>query len=352
VLIDRGSGFAPYVEYVLAPAPEHEGAGRVPAGMTRELLLGFDAATLDWTFAAPGTYRLLVEYEQPAGTPVRSNVADVRVLAPTGGDLSVHDRLRQLGPQVVVPHEVEPLEPWILPLVHDYPESPYLQGRRLRDLESRMQDIGSGYEPGDVPQTGTPDNPPPGPDMRPETVRARAQSLLPLAVEVGAIAGPYQPDALLKLGELYYMAGEPERGREVLESVIREFPGREAARKARGAVGDRTPPTLKAVASPATLWPPNGRLVAIAMTITASDDTDAHPTVTLTSVTCDDACVPEADIAGAGPGTDDRKFELRGERKGSGPGRTYTITYSATDASGNESRAVTTVVVPHDRGRN
>jgi hypothetical protein len=181
--------------------------------------------------------------------------------------------LRQLGPQVVVPHEVEPLEPWILPLVHDYPESPYLQGRRLRDLESRMQDIGSGYEPGDVPQTGTPDNPPPGPDM-------------------------------------------------------------------------------KAVASPATLWPPNGRLVAIAMTITASDDTDAHPTVTLTSVTCDDACVPEADIAGAGPGTDDRKFELRGERKGSGPGRTYTITYSATDASGNESRAVTTVVVPHDRGRN
>ena len=82
-----------------------------------------------------------------------------------------------------------------------------------------------------------------------------------------------------------------------------------------------------------------------------SDDKDSSPTVALQSITCDDACVPADDIAGAELGTDDREFELRSERKGSGAGRTYTITYSATDSSGNAATAVTSVVLPHDLGK-
>ena len=47
---------------------------------------------------------------------------------------------------------------------------------------------------------------------------------------------------------------------------------------------------------------------------------------------------------GAQPGTDSRKFLLRAER-----GMVYTVTYSATDGSGNKSTASATVTVPHDQ---
>ena len=52
------------------------------------------------------------------------------------------------------------------------------------------------------------------------------------------------------------------------------------------------------------------------------------------------------DIQGANFGTDDRQFELRNERSGTGRGRLYTVTYSATDASGNKTVRQATVTVP------
>jgi endo-1,4-beta-xylanase len=56
------------------------------------------------------------------------------------------------------------------------------------------------------------------------------------------------------------------------------------------------------------------------------------------------------DIQGAAFGTDDREFFLRAERGGVGAGRTYTVTYSATDGSGNSTVRQAVVVVPHDLG--
>ena len=51
-------------------------------------------------------------------------------------------------------------------------------------------------------------------------------------------------------------------------------------------------------------------------------------------------------------GTDDRQFQLRAKRAGTKPaGRIYTITYSATDGSGNKATASATVTVPHDQGK-
>ena len=44
-------------------------------------------------------------------------------------------------------------------------------------------------------------------------------------------------------------------------------------------------------------------------------------------------------------GANDGSFRLRSERSGTGPGRVYTVTYSAVDASKNTTTAVALVTV-------
>jgi len=119
------------------------------------------------------------------------------------------------------------------------------------------------------------------------------------------------------------------------------------------AVVDTTPPNLSVSVSPARLSPPNHKLVPITATIVATDTCDASPVVRLISITSNEADnglgdgdQPQ-DIQGASFGTDDRQFLLRSERSGNGSGRVYTITYSATDASGNTTVRQATVTVPH-----
>jgi hypothetical protein len=52
------------------------------------------------------------------------------------------------------------------------------------------------------------------------------------------------------------------------------------------------------------------------------------------------------------PGTDDRRFQLKAERKEDNKaGRIYTVTYSVTDGSGNKTTASATVTVLHDEGK-
>lgn len=82
----------------------------------------------------------------------------------------------------------------------------------------------------------------------------------------------------------------------------------------------------------------------------------AAPIVVLTSVTnseADDSAAggdgsTRQDVQEADFWTEDTEFLLRAERAGKGDGRTYTITYSAVDASGNETQAQAVVEVPHD----
>lgn len=117
-------------------------------------------------------------------------------------------------------------------------------------------------------------------------------------------------------------------------------------------VQDTTPPKTTVLASPDTLWPPNHKYVDITATVTVSDICDPSPTVTLVSVTSNE---PD-DAKGMGDGNtvndivivDNYHFKLRAERDGAGTGRIYTITYKATDASGNTVTATATVIIPHD----
>jgi len=114
---------------------------------------------------------------------------------------------------------------------------------------------------------------------------------------------------------------------------------------------DVTPPTLTVTLNPATLWPPNDKLVPITATITVNDDYAPEPEIKLESITASET-LGANDIQNAQFGTDDRNFSLGAKRAGTNlAGRIYTVTYSATDGSGNKATASATVTVPHDQGK-
>jgi hypothetical protein len=138
-------------------------------------------------------------------------------------------------------------------------------------------------------------------------------------------------------------------GERVQAKVASDFE-KALLQKIREEWADSTPPALNLSPDPSTLWPPNQKLVPVTISVTVTDDQDPSAEVRLLSITCDDGCDTAQDVAGATLHADDRDFELRAERLGTGSGRTYTITYSATDVAGNIGTATTTVVVPHDQG--
>jgi hypothetical protein len=114
---------------------------------------------------------------------------------------------------------------------------------------------------------------------------------------------------------------------------------------------DQTPPTLSVTLSPNTLWPPNDKLVPITAAITVKDDYDPEPEIKLESISASET-LADGDIQDAQLGTDDRSFSLAAKRAGNNmAGRIYTVTFSATDASGNKATASATVTVPHDQGK-
>ncbi len=111
---------------------------------------------------------------------------------------------------------------------------------------------------------------------------------------------------------------------------------------------DDTAPSLSVAASPNALIPPSHRYRLVTVTPTFSDDADSATTLTLISVTSDEPDNGEQDGNTVNDIVivDDFHFLLRAERSGIGDGRTYTITYQASDACGNSTTATTTVFVP------
>lgn len=124
---------------------------------------------------------------------------------------------------------------------------------------------------------------------------------------------------------------------------------------------DTAPPVLQLSVTPITIWPPNHKMVEITPTISVSDNYDRYSDVKLESISSNE---PD-DATGEGDGhtiqdiqttkvwdSKERKMidkiSLRAERSGEGSGRIYTITYSATDFSGNKATASAIVSVPHN----
>jgi uncharacterized repeat protein (TIGR01451 family) len=113
---------------------------------------------------------------------------------------------------------------------------------------------------------------------------------------------------------------------------------------------DVQPPMVNVSVTPNMIWSPNHKFVDVTATVTATDNCDANPTVTLVSITNNESAT--GSVQGAAFGTDDLAFQLQAERDtGHGAtGRVYTITYKVTDTSGNSTLQSATVTVPANQG--
>ena len=113
--------------------------------------------------------------------------------------------------------------------------------------------------------------------------------------------------------------------------------------------GDTEPPVVTLNVTPGELWPANHRLIPISVQVSAVDNRDPSPRIVLEGVTSSepDNGTGDGDTANDVMIDGDGSIQLRAERSGSGPGRIYTISYRATDASGNVGFGSAEVVVPH-----
>ncbi len=100
------------------------------------------------------------------------------------------------------------------------------------------------------------------------------------------------------------------------------------------------PSTVKVSATPNSIWPPNGKMVPVKLSVTSTGG--PAPTAKILSVTCNEAIVAaDTQITGA------LTLKLRADRNGNGNGRVYTINV----LYGTSSMTTVTVTVPHDQGK-
>ena len=106
---------------------------------------------------------------------------------------------------------------------------------------------------------------------------------------------------------------------------------------------DKRAPTIATVtATPNIFWPPNHKMVDVKIDGSATDDMSGIASVII-SVT-DEYGIYNMTVPQFGS-----TIQLEAWREGTDKdGRTYTITVVATDKTGNQSTAITEVIVPHD----
>jgi Secretion system C-terminal sorting domain len=115
-------------------------------------------------------------------------------------------------------------------------------------------------------------------------------------------------------------------------------------------VKDNQQPVITALTvNPTCLWPPNHKMTDITVIPVITDNCGGTLTWAITSVTSNEP------VNGTGDGNtgpdwifSGHSLQLRAEREGTGTGRIYTITVTATDAAGNTSAKTVTVCVAHN----
>lgn len=119
-------------------------------------------------------------------------------------------------------------------------------------------------------------------------------------------------------------------------------------------VRDVTPPVITSVTvTPEVLWPANHNMVAVTVTVQATDEVDPTPLSRIYFISSNEA----VQAPGTGTTTPDWQItdlldaSLRAERAGSGTGRVYTLHIECFDDAGNRSTATVRVTVPRDLGK-
>jgi uncharacterized membrane protein len=115
------------------------------------------------------------------------------------------------------------------------------------------------------------------------------------------------------------------------------------------ATPDITPPVVTLAVSPATLSPPNGKLVAVTVSGTITDGDNGSGVQASTYQVIDEygQVQPSGNVATEADGSYAFTVELQASRRGNDrDGRRYTIEVSATDDAGNEGSKSATVTVP------
>ena len=143
-------------------------------------------------------------------------------------------------------------------------------------------------------------------------------------------------------------------GTNVVQVMVVDVAGNTVSCATQIVVVDTKPPVIESArANPATLWPPNHRMVEVTVHAMVAD-TCSDTTWKIIKVMSNER--PD----GRGDGnmepdwviTGDHTVKLRAERSGRGDGRIYTITLQAKDAAGNQSRTkAVTVTVLKSQGR-
>jgi hypothetical protein len=112
---------------------------------------------------------------------------------------------------------------------------------------------------------------------------------------------------------------------------------------------NQPPNCSAAAASPALLWPPNNKFVPVSIGGVA--DADGDPlTLAVTGIRQDEP-VGTGNKAPDGRGVGTATAELRAEKLGSGDGRVYHVSFTASDGHGGACTGEVRVSVPHDQAR-
>jgi probable HAF family extracellular repeat protein len=108
---------------------------------------------------------------------------------------------------------------------------------------------------------------------------------------------------------------------------------------------DTTPPVIRSIsATPSVIWPPNGSMVPVAVSVSATDDVDPSPVCALISITATEPSTADWAITGPFSAT------VRAKKNTDGSAKVYSLAVTCADSSGNTSAGTVNVTVDHDPG--
>jgi probable HAF family extracellular repeat protein len=106
---------------------------------------------------------------------------------------------------------------------------------------------------------------------------------------------------------------------------------------------DTTAPVIKSLSvTPYSIWPTNGKMVPISVSVTATDDVDSAPACAISSINSSDLAPADAVITGTLTG------QVRAERGSDHSTRIYTVHVACIDSAGNTSEKCVDVRVAKD----